>query len=87
LDAVDFKSAVFCLDFACRTQTIPDSARSARLTTPRLQPDVVVAMHQHRNDEVFSYLRKGTMLHQDTSVHGFHSHQLTLPWRWQRDVA
>jgi len=33
----------------------------------RLQPGVVVAMHQHRNDEIFSYMRKGSMLHQDTS--------------------
>ena len=27
----------------------------------RLQPGVVVAMHQHRNDEIFSYVRRGTM--------------------------
>ena len=33
----------------------------------QLQPGVVVAMHQHRNDEIFSYMRKGTMLHEDTS--------------------
>ena len=33
----------------------------------RLQPGVVVAMHQHRNDEIFSYMRRGTMLHEDTS--------------------
>src|SRR5688572_23366148 len=33
----------------------------------RLQPGVVVAMHQHRNDEIFSYVRRGTMLHEDTS--------------------
>ena len=32
-----------------------------------LQPGVVVAMHQHRNDEIFSYVRTGTMLHEDTS--------------------
>jgi redox-sensitive bicupin YhaK (pirin superfamily) len=33
----------------------------------RLQPGVVVAMHLHRNDEIFSYMREGTMLHEDTS--------------------
>ena len=33
----------------------------------RLQPGVVVAMHQHRNDEILSYMREGTMLHEDTS--------------------
>ena len=27
----------------------------------RLQPGVVVAMHQHRNEEIFSYMRRGTM--------------------------
>lgn len=32
-----------------------------------LQPGVVVAMHQHRNDEILSYVLRGTMLHEDTS--------------------
>ena len=29
--------------------------------------DKIVVMHQHRNDEIFSYMRKGTMLPEDTS--------------------
>ena len=31
-----------------------------------LLPGVVVPMHQHQNDEIFSYLRRGTMYHVDT---------------------
>lgn len=32
-----------------------------------LNPGLVVPMHQHRNDEIFSYLRYGTLWHEDTS--------------------
>ncbi len=31
-----------------------------------LKPGMVVAMHEHRNDEIITYVRKGTMLHIDT---------------------
>ena len=32
-----------------------------------LEPGVTVPMHEHRNDEIISYMRKGTMHHKDTS--------------------
>ena len=32
-----------------------------------LDPGALVAMHEHQNDEIFSYLRKGAMLHKDSS--------------------
>ncbi len=31
-----------------------------------LQPGMVVRMHEHRNDEIFSYIRRGEMHHVDT---------------------
>ncbi len=33
----------------------------------RLQPGLVVGMHEHRNDEIISYLRSGRMQHTDSS--------------------
>lgn len=33
----------------------------------RLSPGLVVPMHEHRDDEIVSYLRSGTMEHTDTS--------------------
>ncbi len=38
-----------------------------------LDPGALVSMHEHRNDEIFSYLRKGTMSHEDS-----HGSQLPL---------
>jgi quercetin 2,3-dioxygenase len=32
-----------------------------------LSPGLKVAMHEHRNDEIISYLREGTMVHQDST--------------------
>ncbi len=32
-----------------------------------LDPGALVAMHEHQNDEIFSYIRKGTMFHKDSS--------------------
>ncbi len=32
-----------------------------------LDPGALVAMHEHRNDEIFSYLRNGAMFHEDSS--------------------
>lgn len=32
-----------------------------------LQPGVVVRMHEHCNDEILSYLRQGSLIHEDTS--------------------
>ena len=32
-----------------------------------LDPGALVAMQEHRNDEIFSYIRKGTMFHKDSS--------------------
>ena len=32
-----------------------------------LEPGTVIGMHEHRNDEIISYMRRGTMLHEDTS--------------------
>ena len=32
-----------------------------------LSPGLVVAMHEHRNDEIISYLRHGTMWHEDST--------------------
>ena len=33
----------------------------------RLQPSLVVKMHEHRNDEIISYLRSGRMQHTDSA--------------------
>ncbi|MET4208790.1 pirin family protein [Bradyrhizobium sp. LA2.1] len=33
----------------------------------RLHPGLVVRMHEHRNDEIISYMRSGRMLHTDSS--------------------
>ena len=33
----------------------------------RLQPGLVVRMHEHRNDEIISYLRSGRMQHTDSA--------------------
>lgn len=33
----------------------------------RLQPGLVVGMHEHRNDEIISYLRSGRMQHTDSA--------------------
>ena len=33
----------------------------------RLQPGLVVGMHEHRNDEIISYLRSGNMQHTDSA--------------------
>jgi len=33
----------------------------------RLQPGLVVRMHEHRNDEIISYMRSGRMLHTDSA--------------------
>jgi quercetin 2,3-dioxygenase len=33
----------------------------------RLQPGLVVRMHEHRNDEIISYLRSGRMRHKDSA--------------------
>ena len=33
----------------------------------RLQPGLVVSMHEHRNDEIISYLRSGNMQHTDSA--------------------
>ncbi|MQB40791.1 pirin family protein [Rhizobium sp. ICMP 5592] len=33
----------------------------------RLQPGLVVRMHEHRNDEIISYLRSGNMQHTDSA--------------------
>jgi redox-sensitive bicupin YhaK (pirin superfamily) len=33
----------------------------------KLQPGVVVRMHEHRNDEIISYMRKGRMRHTDSA--------------------
>lgn len=59
-----------------------------------LLPGLKVAMHEHRNDEIISYLREGTMIHRDSTGateevrpnrlmvmnagHGF-SHEETIP--------
>lgn len=32
-----------------------------------LDPGTVVDMHEHQNDEIFSYMRKGTMYHEDST--------------------
>jgi quercetin 2,3-dioxygenase len=32
-----------------------------------LSPGLTVGMHEHRNDEIISYLREGTMVHQDST--------------------
>jgi redox-sensitive bicupin YhaK (pirin superfamily) len=32
-----------------------------------LSPGLIVRMHEHRNDEIISYLRHGTMWHEDTA--------------------
>ena len=37
-----------------------------RVDHATLQPDMVVRMHPHQNDEILSYMRKGTMVHEDT---------------------
>ena len=46
----------------------------------RVRPGVVVAMHPHRNDEILTYLRSGTVLHEDTSGYKteINSHRLML---------
>lgn len=33
----------------------------------RLQPGLIVKMHEHRNDEIISYLRSGRMQHTDSA--------------------
>lgn len=33
----------------------------------RLEPGLVVRMHEHRNDEIISYMRNGRMLHTDSA--------------------
>lgn len=33
----------------------------------RLQPGLVVKMHEHRNDEIISYMRSGRMQHTDSA--------------------
>lgn len=32
-----------------------------------LSPGLLVEMHEHRNDEIFSYIRSGTLIHEDTT--------------------
>ncbi|NVO86718.1 pirin family protein [Hymenobacter terrestris] len=32
-----------------------------------MQSSVLVKMHEHRNDEILSYLRQGTLVHQDST--------------------
>lgn len=32
-----------------------------------LAPGLLVPMHEHRNDEIFSYVRSGTMYHKDST--------------------
>jgi redox-sensitive bicupin YhaK (pirin superfamily) len=40
-----------------------------RVDHATLDPGMVVPMHPHQNDEILSYLRKGTMIHKDTAGH------------------
>ncbi|MBY0612979.1 MAG: pirin family protein [Beijerinckiaceae bacterium] len=42
-----------------------------------LQPGLIVKMHEHRDDEIVSYLRSGLMVHKDTAGH----HENILPDR------
>jgi quercetin 2,3-dioxygenase len=37
-----------------------------RVDHATLQPGTLVSMHPHQNDEILSYMRKGTMVHRDT---------------------
>ncbi len=38
-----------------------------RVDHARVRPGVVVAMHPHRNDEILTYLRSGTVMHEDST--------------------
>lgn len=42
-------------------------AQLGRFDFAHLKPGTFVAMHQHRNDEILSYLREGSMIHEDSS--------------------
>ncbi|UXT00403.1 pirin family protein [Agrobacterium tumefaciens] len=40
-----------------------------RIDQARIRPGTVIAMHPHRDDEILTYMRRGTMLHRDTVGH------------------
>lgn len=40
-----------------------------RFDDARLSPGAFISMHPHQNDEILSFLRKGTMLHKDSTGH------------------
>lgn len=42
-------------------------AQLGRVDYSEIKEGFVVKMHPHKNDEIFSYIRKGTMTHEDTS--------------------
>lgn len=46
----------------------------------KLQPGLVVRMHEHRNDEIISYMRAGQMKHTDSAGHSevLSSHRLMV---------
>lgn len=39
----------------------------SRIDHALLNTGTLVGMHEHRNDEIFSYMWRGTMVHEDTS--------------------
>lgn len=40
-----------------------------RIDQARIKPGTVIPMHPHRDDEILTYMRRGTMLHRDTVGH------------------
>jgi len=42
-------------------------AQLGRIDYSEINAGFVVKMHPHKNDEIFSYIRKGTMTHEDTN--------------------
>lgn len=55
-------------------------AQIGRLEHATLEPGALVPMHMHQNEEILSYLRKGTMHHKDSDDNnlGIHSKYLML---------
>ncbi|UXT50164.1 pimeloyl-CoA dehydrogenase [Agrobacterium tumefaciens] len=44
-------------------------AAIGRIDQARIGPGGFIAMHPHRDDEILTYVRSGTMLHRDTAAH------------------
>lgn len=42
-------------------------AQLGRIDYSEIKEGFVIKMHPHKNDEIFSYMRKGTMTHEDTN--------------------